>query len=224
MEMKINKRLREISAFIENNSQVIDIGCDHGLLGIYLCLNKKNIHVISSDINEKPLSKAYENTKKYHLLEKIEILKGNGLECVSKNTDTVVISGMGGVTICDILKNIEDYPNIKKIIVSPNNDFIYTRKKITKHCYQLNREKIVLENGKYYLISEYIIGKKKINYFFGKLESNNETISYYNYLYQTNLDIINKLPRKRILKKIKLKIDNYHINRKFSFKKNDKER
>ena len=61
MNIKLNKRLTTISAFIEDNSKVIDIGCDHGLLGIYLYQTKENVKVISSDINELPLKKAHDN-------------------------------------------------------------------------------------------------------------------------------------------------------------------
>ena len=43
--MKIlNKRLQTLSAFIEKKDVVLDIGCDHSLLGVYLVLNK-NIKV-----------------------------------------------------------------------------------------------------------------------------------------------------------------------------------
>ena len=41
--MKISKRLKAISDFITDNSNVIDVGCDHALLDIYLFNNKKNI-------------------------------------------------------------------------------------------------------------------------------------------------------------------------------------
>ena len=39
---KLSKRLGVISSFIEDSSKVIDIGCDHGLLSIYL-VNKYKI-------------------------------------------------------------------------------------------------------------------------------------------------------------------------------------
>ena len=59
MKNILNKRLQTISAFIEKEDIVLDIGCDHALLGIYLVLNKK-IKVIGSDINTGPLEKAKE--------------------------------------------------------------------------------------------------------------------------------------------------------------------
>ena len=119
---KINKRLETLSAFININDIVLDIGCDHGLLGIYLTLTK-NIKVISSDINIGPLEMAKENIKKYNLEDKIETRLGNGLDVMSEDINTIVISGMGGDNIIKILNCIKSYPNIKKLILSPNNAF-----------------------------------------------------------------------------------------------------
>ena len=41
---KLSKRLGVISSFIEDSSKVIDIGCDHGLLSIYLVNKYKKIY------------------------------------------------------------------------------------------------------------------------------------------------------------------------------------
>ena len=46
---------------------MVDIGCDHGLLDIYLVQTNKNIKVIASDINKNALSNAIKNIKKYKL-------------------------------------------------------------------------------------------------------------------------------------------------------------
>ena len=63
--MKISKRLKTISEFIDDNCNIIDVGCDHALLDIYLFKNKKNIKLIASDIGEGPLEQAEKNIKKY---------------------------------------------------------------------------------------------------------------------------------------------------------------
>ena len=209
MKRILNKRLQTISAFIEDNDIVLDIGCDHALLGIYLVLNKK-VKVIGSDINSGPLEKAKDNLKKYHLTRKIELRLADGLEAVSEDINTIVISGMGGFNIINILKDIKKYPNIKKLIISPNNDFQETRCEISKLGFYLNNEMMVLENNKYYLISEYKLGKKKIDSFFGKLDLNNKIVKrYYQYIYDNNLKIISKLGvRDRTRKKTLIKENN----------------
>ena len=214
MKEILNKRLEVVSAFIEKKDIVLDIGCDHGLLGISLFLNKK-VKVIGSDINPKPLEKAKENLVKYHLEKKIELRLGDGLSPISSDINTVVISGMGGINIVNILKDIRDYPNVKKIVVSPNSDFILTRKEISKLGFYLSDEEMVLENGKYYLVSKYQIGNEKIDYYFGKLNlSNNIVRKYYQYVYNNNLKILSKLSLKNKIKKISLIRENKKIKKK----------
>ena len=39
--IKISKRLASIASYVEDDASLIDIGCDHGLLDIYLYQTKK---------------------------------------------------------------------------------------------------------------------------------------------------------------------------------------
>lgn len=215
MNIKINNRLLKISDFICEKDKVIDIGCDHGLLGIYLVLNKNIKKMVSSDINEMPLKKAKENIEKYNLSDKIETRLGNGIECLDKQIDTIIISGMGGLTINEILKDINQFSNINKIVISPNCDFIETRKFISKLGFYLEKEIIVSEKGKYYLISCYKKGKNnRINYLFGKLDFNDINVcNYYKLVLKKNENILSRLKKKHILKKIKLRYYNYLIRK-----------
>ena len=193
MKRILNKRLQTLSAFIQKKDVVLDIGCDHALLGIYLVLNK-NIKVIGSDINSGPLEKAKENLQKYHLENSIELRFGNGLEVMSDDINTIVISGMGGISIVNILSNIKEYPYVKKVIISPNNDFELTRKEISKLGFTLEKEVMIEECGKFYLISEYKQGKSKIDNFFGKLNLKDKVVrKYYQRVYNTNLRILSNL-------------------------------
>ena len=38
----ISKRLKSIVSFVDKDDSVVDVGCDHGLLSIYLVENKCN--------------------------------------------------------------------------------------------------------------------------------------------------------------------------------------
>lgn len=217
MKKILNKRLQTISAFIKDGDCVIDIGCDHSLLGIYLVLNKK-VKVVGSDINPGPLEKARENLVKYHLVRKIELRLGDGLNTITDDIDTIVISGMGGLSIINILKDVKKYPNIKKIIVSPNNDFTLTREQISKLGFYLKKEEMVLEAGKYYLISEYSRGRKKIDNYFGKLDLDNSIVKkYYQYVYGNNMKILSKLGLKDRTKKKELTKENNKIKKVLGF-------
>ena len=209
--IKLNKRLTTISAFINKNDKVIDIGCDHNLLAIYMYQKQKQ-KIVGSDINSEPLIKAKENLEKNDLSNTLELRLGNGLSTI-KDEDTVVISGMGGILITKILNNIDNY-NINKLIISPNDNFKLTREFITNKGYKIEKEIMVNDHNKYYLVSVYTKGNEKINYFFGKLSNKEpDNINYFNYLIETNNTIISKLSNKYIIKKYKLKKENKLINK-----------
>ena len=136
---KISKRLELIASFIPDNSKVIDIGCDHGLLDIYLYQNKKNISIIASDINEQALNNAKKNISDNRLNEHIDLRLGNGLDVVEANEiDTIIMSGLGSYTIVGILKkNINKLNNVDNIVIQSNTKLYFLRKEITKLKYYI---------------------------------------------------------------------------------------
>ena len=120
--MKINDRLKKVGDLVDTNSSILDIGCDHALLDIYLVNNKKVEKAIASDVNEGPLKNAKENLKKYQLEDKIELRLGDGLDTYTDDIDTVIVSGMGGRTIIGMFKYKPSIvKKINTLILSPNN-------------------------------------------------------------------------------------------------------
>ena len=216
--MKISKRLRVISDFIPNNSFILDIGCDHALLDIYTVLTKKNIKAIASDINIKPLERARENVSKYKLNDKIIIKQGNGLSTYEKNVDTVILSGLGSTTIVNILKEAKE-KDIKKLIISSNNDYYYLRKSICSLGFYIKDEQIVLDKGKYYPIIVFEKGQQKYNKFelkYGPVLLKNKSKDFINYLKLSKkklIDIYNSLANKYFIKKILLRFEINKINK-----------
>lgn len=156
-------RLKEISTFIPDNISLVDIGCDHALLDIYLYKNRKNIKIIATDINENALEQAKKNIKKYKLEDYIETRISNGLNNIDKDEiDTIVISGMGAHTIVGILySNMNKLFNVSNIIVQSNNHIEFLRKKITLIGYYIDNEKLVKDNDIIYTIISFKKGKKR---------------------------------------------------------------
>ena len=127
--MKINNRLKKIGDLVDSNSLILDIGCDHALLDIYLVKNKIVQKAIASDIKEGPLKHAEENIKKYKLEDKIETRLKDGLDAYTDDVNTVIISGIGGRSIIGMFKyKPKITKKIKTVIVSPNNYQIEVRK------------------------------------------------------------------------------------------------
>ena len=132
--MKINERLKRVASYVDDNSYIIDVGCDHALLDIYLVKTKNNIKTIASDISDGPLEYAYKNIEKEKMLDKIKITKRNGIDKLEKEVDTIIISGMGTSSILNIVfRKKDNLKNIKKIIISSNNDWYNLRKTFQKN-------------------------------------------------------------------------------------------
>ncbi len=162
--IKISKRLEAISSLVPINSNIIDIGCDHALLDIYLYQKKICNKIIASDINANALNNAKENIKKNNLNDYIETRLGNGLDTLNQedNINTIIISGMGGHTIIGILKNnLKKLDSINTIIIQSNTKLEFLRREVTKLNYQIEDEIMIEDNKKIYTIIKLIKGKKK---------------------------------------------------------------
>ena len=104
----LSKRLKMIASLVTTES-VIDVGCDHGYLDIYL--TQKGIKCLATDISEKSLLKAIDNFKCYNLNIKTKLTDGlNGIDI--KEKDTIIISGMGTDTINRILNKDINNQNV----------------------------------------------------------------------------------------------------------------
>lgn len=185
---------------------VIDIGCDHGLLDIYLTKNKA-CQCTASDISPKVLINTKENIRKFQLIDKIRIVCSNGLDELEINSkDIVVISGMGTNTIIDILDN-KKTQLINNLIIQSNNEIEVLRRNIVGKGFYIFEEKIVSDNQKDYIIIYFKRGIKKyknVDYLFGPImRLNKEYRTFFNNLYIKKKLICKKIPNRYILKKIK---------------------
>ena len=177
--IKLSKRLEVVASYINDNVKLVDIGCDHGLLDIYLAKNRKNITIIASDINENALNNAISNIKKYKLENIINYRISNGLDNILKEEiDTIVISGMGAHTIVGILyKNMKKLEYVKDIIIQSNNNIDFLRYKVTKLGYYIKDEKLVKDADIIYTVICFTKGRKyysKKKLYFGPVLLNNK--------------------------------------------------
>ena len=195
-----SERIKALSSLINKEDIVLDVGCDHGYLSIYLKQNNLCQDVYASDISNNALKQAQTNFKKYHL--NIKSFVSDGFNNINIDFNTAVIAGMGTSTILNILKN-KQAPN--KLIISSNNEHFKLRKNLNKLGYKLIKEKIVQEKNHYYIIMLYLKGKQclsKKELLFG-ISNNKE---YYNYLLNKNRELLNKVPLK---KKLTILYENY---------------
>lgn len=210
--MKINNRLKQVGDLVDTNSLILDIGCDHALLDIYLVKEKKFKKAIGSDIGEGPINSAKENIKKYHLEDKIELRLGNGLDTYTDDIDTAVAAGMGGRTIIGIFKNnLKITKKLDTIIISPNNYQEDVKRFFTSIGFIIVDEVLVKEAKFIYQIIKLKKGKKhytKKEYFFGPilLQKKDKLFNeYYKRELASREILLNILPKNYRLKKYKIK-------------------
>lgn len=199
--MLATKRIEAIASLIDDNRTIIDVGCDHAYLDIYLLLNRKNITCFACDINKNALAMAKKNIAKYNLQDKINTILTDGIDNVYiSNKSIIVISGMGTSTIKHILNN-QNSLNAEEIIIQSNNDLEDLRKYMVRNGYYIFNEKIVLDRNKYYVIISFKKGIKKYNkfdYYFGPfiIKNAKENNEYFNYLLNENKTKYQKIPFK----------------------------
>lgn len=207
--IKLSKRLASIASNIDKEDKVVDIGCDHGYLSIYLKAVNGNKVVIATDINENALNMAKKNINKNSIL--IETRLGNGLDVIKNNeVDTIIISGMGGNTILNILKK-NKLKYIKKIVIQSNTDIPLIRKYINKLGYTIKNEQLIIDKNIYYIIITFTKGRHKYTkkeLYFGPilLKENNDLFNEKKAIELNKLEeILKKIPSKKIITKYKLK-------------------
>lgn len=198
---KISKRLKAIAEFVTNKDSLVDVGCDHGLLSIYLVENNLVKKVIASDINQNALNNAIYNIKRHNL--DIDTVLSDGIDNINlKGINTLVISGMGTSTILHILEDEKKLKNIKKLIIQSNNDHEVLRRKLNEKGYYLEDESYTFDKGKWYVTCKFIKDErantdKEIKY--GFLTN----IDYNNYLLNYEKSILKKIPITSVTAKIK---------------------
>jgi len=181
--LHLTPRLKAIADSINKSRTIADIGSDHAYLPIYLIKNKKTERAIATDINVGPSEIAINRIKQWGFENVIDVRIGFGLKVLSPyEADTIIISGMGGMQIMEILKqNLEIANSAQKIILQPMRDSYLLRKWLSKNYFYIINVEVVKENDKFYEIiwtspSEDKKGSNTINYFDDRLISKNSII------------------------------------------------
>lgn len=144
-------RLKKIVELVPDSETVADIGCDHAYVSIELVLKGKARRALACDINKGPLSSAKSNIINAGLADKIETRLSDGLkEVLPHEADTVVIAGMGGLLMENILQDrLRDFDTF---ILSPQSDIEHFRHFLIDNRMIIRDEAMLMEDGKYYTV------------------------------------------------------------------------
>ena len=152
MNVTLDDRLLSAAAFVRPGDAVIDVGTDHAYLPVYLVQAGIACRALATDINEGPLNNAKETVASAGLTDVIQTALANGLDgAESFQADTVMICGMGGELIADI---IDRAPFVKRagirLILQPMTFGDHLRKYLLSSGFRIVDEALSTDNRKLY--------------------------------------------------------------------------
>lgn len=187
--VKLNERLHVVTSFVKKGSVVADIGTDHALLPIYLLQQGISNSVIACDVKKGPLNRAKKAVEETGLTNQISCRLGDGLEPLKEDeVDTIVIAGMGGETIVNILSSCQWTKNKNlRFIFQPMTHSEVLRSYLYQNGFCIEKEKVIREDSHLYTIqSVAFTGQQRelsiAESYLGKIGEENKSIEEIQYI------------------------------------------
>ena len=152
--MKLMKRLQCVALKVPQDSKVADIGTDHAYIPVYLIKNGIAKSVIAADVNKGPLERANKHIYENGLVQLIETRRGHGLNVIRPGeADTVIIAGMGGILIRDILADAQEIlDTVTTLVLQPMIAQEVLREWLYKNGFKIIDEELAREGNKIYTV------------------------------------------------------------------------
>lgn len=185
--IKLSKRLNKIAELVDFGASVIDVGTDHGYVPNFLCENKISSDIIATDISKNSLEKSIELTRELGNEKFVRNILANGI--VDENRDNIIIAGLGGIQIAEIIANsIEIAKSSKKLILQPMQKTNILRRELNNMGFEIFDEEIIYEDERYFEIilakfsNKIDKGLKEEDFYFSKNLIDKKDKTYLSYL------------------------------------------
>jgi len=150
---------------VRTGSRLADIGTDHAYLPASLILGGRIPSAIAADLRKGPLENAEATVRANDIADKVQLRLSDGLQFVlPEEVDDIVIAGMGGILIAEILTAA---PWVKKghyrLILQPQSHSEDVRRYLFENGFEIIEEAACFEDEKVYicLCAEYADKKEK---------------------------------------------------------------
>ena len=153
-KISLGERLSTCASLVRQSAFLCDVGTDHAYLPIYLCEAGTVSSAVASDIKKGPLLRAQENIAAHRLSDRIDTVLTSGLcGLESRGFTDIVIAGMGGLMIRDIIKEasfLRD-PRIA-LVLQPMKNEDELRLWLAQNGFAITDERLAFDTGKIYQI------------------------------------------------------------------------
>lgn len=162
-DIELSLRMKAVADMVIPGSRVCDIGCDHAFVSIYLVANGIADRVIASDVRTGPCAIARDNISRWGMSDRIDLRLGDGLGTVDPGeADSVIIAGMGGMLITDILEAGKAVvERAGQLVLQPQSELEHVRRYIYENGWNISDEKMLVDAGKYYVVMNVDVSKNK---------------------------------------------------------------
>lgn len=154
--MKLSLRLEAIYQMVPY-AVTADIGSDHGQLMIALFEDGRIPKGYAVENKKGPYDRLVSALKEAHIEEDVVPLFSDGISELPISVSTIVLAGMGGETIINILKkDIDKLRYVQTIIIDAHTSTPKVRKYISELGFIIADERMIKEEDKYYEIIKFI--------------------------------------------------------------------
>lgn len=151
-ELQLQPRLALLASLVPQDARIADVGTDHGYLPVFLLQQERIRCAIASDINREPLEHARRTALAYGIEAGITFRLCAGLDSITpQEVDTIIIAGMGGETIIEILKNAP-WTREKTLLLQPMTKVELLRFFLVENGYVIEREHLVRDKDTLYAV------------------------------------------------------------------------
>lgn len=150
---RLSPRLRAIADRVPPSCRrLADIGTDHGYLPADLLLTGRLDFAVAADIGAEPLDRARRTAEKFAVAN-MDLRLGDGLSVLAPGeVDCVVIAGMGGDTVIDILAAAPWTREGTVLLLQPMTRAELLRPWLAENGYAIRAEALAADRGVIYPI------------------------------------------------------------------------
>ena len=145
----LDNRLRTAAELCREGKTAADVGCDHAQLACFLARNKPKL-VIASDVREGPLEAARRTVAEQGAAN-VRVVKSDGLREIDF-ADDVVICGMGGELIAEIVSGCRFLNENTRFILQPMTKANYLRCWLCENGFEIIEERAAYDDLRIYTI------------------------------------------------------------------------
>ena len=155
--MELDNRLKTIYEMMDAGCVPMDVGTDHCKLPLYALQRGKISRAYAGDVREGPLAAARRSVERYGMEDRVVLLLSDGLSALTDDdrraVDTVVMAGMGGLLIRDLIENAPFVKTEKKTLLLQPMTAVYELKDYLRGAgFVTEKERIACEGDKLYII------------------------------------------------------------------------